>query len=33
MAKPKKIAAKPKEFAFEKGDFVVYPTQIGRAHV
>src|SRR4029453_11278482 len=26
MAKPKKIAAKAKEFAFEKGDFVVYPT-------
>src|ERR1041384_7628607 len=31
MAKPKKIAAKPKEFAFEKGDFVVYPTHgVGR---
>ena len=25
MAKPKKVAAKAKEFAFEKGDFVVYP--------
>ena len=31
MAKPKKIAAKAKEFAFEKGDFVVYPTHgVGR---
>jgi CarD family transcriptional regulator len=31
MAKPKKIAAKPKEYAFEKGDFVVYPTHgVGR---
>ena len=26
MAKPKKAVAKAKEFAFEKGDFVVYPT-------
>ncbi len=26
MAKPKKATAKVKEFAFEKGDFVVYPT-------
>ena len=26
MAKPKKAIAKAKEFAFEKGDFVVYPT-------
>jgi CarD family transcriptional regulator len=31
MAKPKKPAAKAKEFAFEKGDFVVYPTHgVGR---
>ena len=31
MTKPKKIAAKAKEFAFEKGDFVVYPTHgVGR---
>lgn len=31
MAKPKKITAKAKEFAFEKGDFVVYPTHgVGR---
>ena len=31
MAKPKKVAAKAKEFAFEKGDFVVYPTHgVGR---
>ncbi len=31
MAKPKKIAAKPKDLAFEKGDFVVYPTHgVGR---
>ena len=30
-AKPKKIAAKGKDFAFEKGDFVVYPTHgVGR---
>ena len=26
MAKPKRAVAKAKEFAFEKGDFVVYPT-------
>ena len=26
MAKPKKAAAKAEKFAFEKGDFVVYPT-------
>ena len=26
MAKPKKSPAKAKEFAFDKGDFVVYPT-------
>src|SRR6195256_2860309 len=26
MAKPKKTPAKAREFAFEKGDFVVYPT-------
>ena len=31
MAKPKKTPAKAKEFAFEKGDFVVYPTHgVGR---
>jgi len=31
MAKPKKAVAKAKEFAFEKGDFVVYPTHgVGR---
>ena len=31
MAKPKKPTAKAKEFAFEKGDFVVYPTHgVGR---
>ena len=31
MAKPKKTAVKAKEFAFEKGDFVVYPTHgVGR---
>ena len=31
MAKPKKMPAKAKEFAFEKGDFVVYPTHgVGR---
>ena len=31
MAKPKKTALKAKEFAFEKGDFVVYPTHgVGR---
>lgn len=31
MAKPKKTVAKAKEFAFEKGDFVVYPTHgVGR---
>jgi CarD family transcriptional regulator len=31
MAKPKKIAAKAKDLAFEKGDFVVYPTHgVGR---
>ena len=31
MAKPKKTAPKAKEFAFEKGDFVVYPTHgVGR---
>ena len=31
MAKPKKPVAKAKEFAFEKGDFVVYPTHgVGR---
>jgi len=31
MAKPKKAPAKPKEYAFEKGDFVVYPTHgVGR---
>jgi CarD family transcriptional regulator len=31
MAKPKKAPAKAKEFAFEKGDFVVYPTHgVGR---
>ena len=28
---PKKVAVKAKEFAFEKGDFVVYPTHgVGR---
>ena len=32
MAKPKKAVAKAKEFAFEKGDFVVYPTHgVGKA--
>ena len=31
MAKPKKAVPKAKEFAFEKGDFVVYPTHgVGR---
>ena len=31
MAKPKKIVAKAKDFAFERGDFVVYPTHgVGR---
>ncbi len=31
MAKPKKAVAKAKEFAFEKGDFVVYrPTALGK---
>ena len=31
MAKPKKTPAKAREFAFEKGDFVVYPTHgVGR---
>jgi CarD family transcriptional regulator len=31
MAKPKKTTPKAKEFAFEKGDFVVYPTHgVGR---
>jgi CarD family transcriptional regulator len=31
MAKPKKTVAKAKDFAFEKGDFVVYPTHgVGR---
>jgi hypothetical protein len=31
MAKPKKTVAKAKEFASEKGDFVVYPTHgVGR---
>jgi CarD family transcriptional regulator len=31
MAKPKKIVAKVKNLAFEKGDFVVYPTHgVGR---
>lgn len=30
-AKPKKVVAKTKDFAFEKGDFVVYPTHgVGR---
>ena len=31
MTKPKKTPAKAREFAFEKGDFVVYPTHgVGR---
>lgn len=31
VAKPRKPTAKAKEFAFEKGDFVVYPTHgVGR---
>ncbi len=31
MTKPKKTPAKTREFAFEKGDFVVYPTHgVGR---